>query len=83
MIVHTFVATVIFPEIVISAFGVILSISPVLSTPTIPNDCSTQTIRCDRDSAESTTKGILYVLFDVITVSVPELNGDCDILIYL
>lgn len=76
MIVHTFVATVIFPEIATSDLGVIYSIAPASSTQTIPKAVSTQTRRFEIESAESTTNGILYVSFDVITVSVSALNGD-------
>ncbi len=76
MIVHTFVATVILPEIATSALGAIYSIAPASSTQTIPKAVSTQTRRFEIESAESTTKGILYVSFEVITVSVSALNGD-------
>lgn len=76
LIVHTFVATVIFPEIATSALGVAYSIAPVSSTQTIPKAVSVPTRRFDIESAESTTNGILYVSFEVITVSVSALNGD-------
>ena len=69
-------ATVIFPDIPTFDRGVIYSIAPVSSTQTIPKAVSTPTIRFDIESAESTTNGILYVSFDVITVSVSALNGD-------
>lgn len=83
LIVQIFVATVIFPEIATSPLGVIYSIAPLSSTQTIPKAVSTPTSRFDIESAESTTNGILYVSFEVITVSVSALNGDCEILIYL
>ena len=66
-----------------SSLGVIYSIAPLSSTQTIPKAVSVPTSRFDIENAESTTNGILYVSFEVITVSVSALNGDCEILIYL
>ena len=81
LIVHTFVATVMFPEIDIFDGGVNDSAVPDESTHITPNADSAPTRRCESDRPDSATYGILKRAFEVSVVSVPALNGDCDILI--
>lgn len=81
LIVQTFAATVILPEIDIFDGGVNDSAVPDESTHTIPNADSTPTRRCESDRPDSAICGILKIAFEVSVVSVPALNGDCDILI--
>lgn len=82
LIVHTFDATVIFPDIAIVDGVDSDSTVPLESTPITPKACSTPTRRCEIDTHASETKGILNFTFVVNDVSVPVLNGDCDTFMY-
>ena len=82
MIVHTFDATGIFPDIAIVDGADSDSTVPLESTPIAPKACSTPTRRCEIDTHVSTINGMRNDSFVVSDVSVPALNGDCDTFMY-